>query len=436
MSQKCDRCAATLSKNAKFCTVCGKPVSASQVEVRPVSRQSEDFSKCQNCGKILRGSEKFCTKCGATVIPVGAPPTAPSQNTACTYCGFANNPVDSNYCINCGQALSSTTSSSEEPELASPSYEPSAYAQVCTQCHKKAKAGSKFCVHCGSPLTTDESASKAAPILATEPKKPKPKPELPTASVVKPLPIPVEVLASLMARGRQIKLEEEYAKNGTKSDKLLDELSEAAGDSDFEVEELIDSYVNEQAELDRLKALHEKSEVSDRVYERLITEYDDKLKKLDAKIQAGIVQLTGYHAQINLDFVQAKEGLETLEARILIGDEDSDVLEKKAKLTEKTQRLQYALVATEYILQKESTMRNGPRPRFEVTEKTLADSQIMTTEPEEEKETAAKTESESTEPESSQPSVKSDAEAGKICTQCGRVTASEAKFCVHCGAPF
>ncbi|MFW9831818.1 MAG: hypothetical protein ACFFD8_08585, partial [Candidatus Thorarchaeota archaeon] len=260
-----------------------------------------------------------------------------------------------------------------------------------------------------------------------------------------PLAIPADVLASLMARGRQLTIEEEYAKNGTESDELFEELSQAAGESDFELEELIDNFINERAELERLDDLYEKEEVSGRVYERLKAEYDDKLRKMDEQIQAGVIHLKGYQVQIQLDLDNAKEELDTIEARILIGDEEDSDKKQKSKLTEKTKRLEYALLATQHILQKESTMRNGPLSRFEVTETTLADSQLapsVSEDPEElkESEESDKTERTSPEPKSTTPSPdrsasQPEAEAGKICNQCGRVTASEAQFCIHCGSP-
>jgi hypothetical protein len=239
-----------------------------------------------------------------------------------------------------------------------------------------------------------------------------------------------------MARGRQLTLEEEYVKNGAESDQLLDELSKAAKDSDFALEDLIDNYINERAELERLESLHEKGEVSERVYKRLQKEYEEKLEKMDDGIQKGTVQLQGYQAQIKLDHTGVKEELDTLNARLTIGDDVEDGEKQKQKLTDKAQRLKYALIATKHILQKESTMRNGPITRFEVTETTVADSKVTSLEPEpepKEKKDSSDQKADKSEPkpESKQP----DAEAGKICTQCGRVTASGAQFCIHCGGP-
>jgi hypothetical protein len=244
-----------------------------------------------------------------------------------------------------------------------------------------------------------------------------------------------------MARGRQLALEEEYVKNGAESDKLLEELSQAASDSDFELEELIDTYINERSELERLESLREKGEVSERVYDRLVKEYDDKLTRIDDQIKKGITQLQSYQVQMKLDHAEAKEELETLKTRHLIGDDEAKGAGDVDKVSEKATRLNYALIASEYILKKESAMRNGPLTRFEVTETTVADSKVTSTDESEEveviksEENAEEALQEKTKGSESTPSQPAeDSESGKICPQCGRVTASDAKFCIHCAA--
>ena len=252
---------------------------------------------------------------------------------------------------------------------------------------------------------------------------------------MEPIAVPTEVLASLMARGRQLAIEEEYVTNGGESDALLDELSQAAANSEFELEELIDTFVNERAELERLESLHEKSEVSDRVYERLKGEYNEKLANMNERIQQGVHELQGYLAQIVKDYAQVQDDLETIKARELIGDDEPTDAEQKIKLEGKSKRYNYAITAARYILQKEFTMRNGPVSRFEVTETTLADTKVKTrsakpdTEPKPEE--LAKTE----EPEEAETPAEPEPEAGKICNVCGRITTTDAKFCIHCGSP-
>lgn len=429
MSPACRKCGATLKKGAQFCRMCGTPVSPSQVQARQVTPAGPTQRKCSNCGKVLRGSEKFCTGCGTSLEDMAPRPGEGDVLEACPNCGYANNPPTSNYCINCGQTLPDASSTRPTPvEETSEAVGP----VVCSSCGIEAKPGAKFCTYCGGTLTVSETMAGESSVVPEESSSVTT--TLPDAETVDPIPVPSDILASFMARGRQLVLEEEYAKNGAKSDKLLDELSKAAGDSDFALEDLIDTYINERAELDRLKTLHEKGEVSERVYERLLKEYEDKLEKMDEEIQKGTDQLKGYQTQITLDHTEVKEELETINARIAIGDDVDEGEKQKAKLADKAERLNYALIATKHILKKESTMRNGPLTRFEVTGTTVVDSKVTAPEPEpEEEEDSSDQETEMTEstPKSRQP----DAEAGKICTQCGRVTAPGAQFCIHCGSP-
>jgi RNA polymerase subunit RPABC4/transcription elongation factor Spt4 len=310
-----------------------------------------------------------------------------------------------------------------------PALSPVSSTRTCQTCGREATPKSKFCIYCGGQLSTVTQSTK---VLEGAPSKP--------VTAVKPIPVPAKVLASLMARGRQLALEEEYVKNGTESDELLEELSQAASDSDFELEELIDTYINERSELERLESLHKKGEVSERVFDRLVKEYEVKLTRMDEQIIEGITQLQSYKARIQLDHAEAKEELDTLKTRHLIGDDETKGTSDKDKVSEKTTRLNYAFIACEYILKKESAMRNGPITRFEITETTVADSKVTSTESEDVKviKTEEKVEEEPKEEAKDSESTSSqsaeDSESGKICSQCGRLTASDAKFCIHCAA--
>ncbi|MFX1300460.1 MAG: zinc-ribbon domain-containing protein [Promethearchaeota archaeon] len=429
MSPACRRCGATLKKGAQFCRMCGTPVSPSQVQARQVTPSDQTRRKCSNCGKDLRGSEKFCTGCGSSLEDMAPSPAEDIAPGVCPNCGYTNNPTASNYCINCGQTLPDASPARPTPIEEIPEADG---LVVCSSCGIEARPGTKFCTYCGSTLTVSKTVTGELSVVPEESQPVTAK--LPEAEIVDPIPVPSDVLASLMARGRQLVLEEEYAKNGAESDKLLDELSKAAGDSDFALEDLIDTYINERAELDRLESLREKGEVSERVYERLLKEYEEKLEKMDDEIQKGTGQLQGFQAQIRLDHAEVKEALETIKARMAIGDDVDEGEKQKAKLADKVERLNYALIATEHILKKESTMRNGPLTRFEVKETTVADSKVTPVESESEEEEDSSDEETDT-PESTIDSGQPDAEAGKICTQCGRVTASGAQFCIHCGSP-
>jgi DNA-directed RNA polymerase subunit M/transcription elongation factor TFIIS len=426
---QCSRCGATLKQSAQFCTVCGTPVAG--VKATPTFQSSKAVLKCSNCGASLKEGMKFCTKCGSTIEPTRlSAPTSPATDV-CPHCGYNKNPPSSNFCINCGQSFSTAIPPPQETKVAEPATATAPSIVTCPSCGRKAKSGSKFCVSCGGKLSVAPETSGASLEVISR----SVKPGVPV-STVEPVTVPAKVLASLMARGRQLILEEEYAKNGAESDQLFDELSQAVGDGDFELEELIDTYINERSELERLQALYEKSEVSERVYNRLEAEYKEKLNHIDEQIEDGVIQLKGYQAQIQLDYAQAKEELETLTARLLIDDDEAKQTGKKEKLSEKVERLNYALIASDYILKKESAMRNGPITRFEIKETTIADSKVTSVKLEEAEATETKEKSEESESKDlAKASSQSDAEAGKICPQCGRVTASDAHFCVHCGGP-
>ncbi|MFX1244596.1 MAG: DUF3086 domain-containing protein [Promethearchaeota archaeon] len=430
---KCKRCGATLSNKATFCTVCGTPVSGARPVTQSRLPATPSSIKCSNCNKILKPGQQFCTSCGAPVTQATPAPVtvAPSPMDACPHCGFSRNPPDSRYCINCGQSMVSSTTSAppDEVSIDETPLPDTVTTLSCSACGREAKANSKFCIFCGGSLVAPSISTEKASISTPEPK---PTP----VDVVEPIPVPSDVLASLMARGRQLAIEEEYAANGAESDALLDELSQAAADSEFELEELIDTYINERAELERLESLHEKGEVTERVYDRLREEYNEKLNGFDEKIQTGVQQLQGYLAQILQDYAQIQDELETTKARELIGDDESPLENQKSKMEDKANRYNYAITAARHILKKESTMRNGPISRFEVTETTLSDAKIKTTPSKLEKPSEPKGK-ETSKPEETDTasSPQPDAEAGKICNICGRITASDAKFCVHCGSP-
>jgi len=305
------------------------------------------------------------------------------------------------------------------------------------------RPGTRFCVACGAkvvPGATTEPASpeteEAAPSREEEESSEASPPsefdaETPAASVpatepteeIEPIPVPDDILTSLVARGQQLALEDQYTKTKAASDDLIENLSEAATSSSIALEELIDTYVSERSEQERLEGLHESGEVSDRVYDRLTREYDDKLTGMDEKIQGGVATFRGYDAYLREEEGKAEEELETIETKREVGDED-DVEDRHATLTKQIQRLRYAIAAVAHILDKEAALHGEPASRFEVSETTVGSAGA---------EEAAK-------PVEAKPSVTrtpkppADVEAGKICPACGHVTASNTKFCTYCGS--
>ncbi|MDO8056018.1 MAG: zinc ribbon domain-containing protein, partial [Candidatus Hermodarchaeota archaeon] len=166
---KCKRCGATLSEKAAFCTICGTPTSGARPAV-PAGQPST--TKCANCGRLLRPGQKFCTGCGASVT--STTPTTLTRTLGpsepCPHCGFANNPPDSYYCINCGQTLNST-SASPPPDEATPEaplLSGAATSLSCSACGRQAKPGSKFCIYCGGKLTAIADAPTETSALVPE----------------------------------------------------------------------------------------------------------------------------------------------------------------------------------------------------------------------------------------------------------------------------
>lgn len=255
--------------------------------------------------------------------------------------------------------------------------------------------------------------------------------ETPAASVpatapteeIEPIAVPDDILTSLVARGQQLALEDQYTKTKTASDDLIENLSEAATSSSIPLEELIDTYVSERSEQERLEGLHESGEVSDRVYDRLTREYDDKLTGMDDKIQEGAATFRSYHAYLRAELAKTEEERDTIEAKREVGDE-GDVEDRQATLRKQIQRLRCAIAAAVHILGKEAALHGQPASRFEVSETTVGSAGAE----EAPKPTGAKSSATRT------PKPTADVEAGKICPACGRVTPSKTKFCTYCGS--
>jgi hypothetical protein len=274
-----------------------------------------------------------------------------------------------------------------------------------------------------APSREDEESSEASPPSEFDA-------ESPAASVpaaepteeIGSIPVPDDILTNLVARGQQLALEDQYTKTKAASDDLIENLSEAATSSSISLEELIDSYVSERSEQERLEGLHESGEVTDRVYDRLTREYDDKLTGLDDKIQEGVATFRGYHTYLREELAKAEEELETVETKREVGDE-GDVEVRQTTLPKQIQRLRYAIAAVAHILNKEAALHGEPVARFEVSETTVDSAGA---------EEAAKPVE--TKPSTTRkPKPTADVEAGKICPACGRVTASNTKFCTYCG---
>jgi len=258
-----------------------------------------------------------------------------------------------------------------------------------------------------------QSTSPAEPSLG-QPEPEKGEEEL-EEEELKPLPVPPEALEALIARGRQLAIEEQYAQGAQADEELLAGLSEAAVQATYPLEDLIDTYIQERSEQEKLEALHESGEVSDQVYDRLSREYHDKLTRLDQQIREETATLRRYLAQLSSDLNQAQEALEALEVRIRIGDTEGDPQKEHSQLTEQIQRLSHAINAAKHILAKEAALHGAAPPRFQITETPTQPSEESSKETEE------------------KPAPQPQPEAGKICPVCGFVAKPGSKYCPGCG---
>lgn len=275
------------------------------------------------------------------------------------------------------------------------------------------------------PPREDEESAEASPPSELDAEGPAvTAPTSEPAEEIESIPVPDGILTSLVARGQQLALEDQYTKTKSASDDLIENLSEAATNGSIPLEELIDTYVNERSEQERLEGLHESGEVSDRVYDRLTREYDNKLTGMDEKIQEGVATFRGYQTYLREELAKTEEELETIEAKREVGDEEGDVEDRQATITKQAQRLRYAVAAAAHILEREAALHGEPASRFEVNETTVGSAST---------EEAAKPASSKSSARSA-PKPTADVEAGKICPACGRVTASNTKFCTYCGS--
>ena len=406
MSRNCTKCGATVPDTAKFCRVCGTAITP---------KVSPSPQKCPTCNNMVPGGKRNCPKCG-TRLPRPKPAPTTQETKTCPHCGYDKIPTTGNFCTKCGKTLSEAAPPEEEPVEPEASTTPVSEG-VCPKCGKPIKPRAKFCTSCGSSLSNPSSSTASVVEKDTTPRVVS---EIEESSF-DPIPVPAKALSQLVARGKQLAIEKGYTGKQDGDEKIIKRLSEAEKDGGYPLEEIVDTYIRERTEHERLEELLESGEVADRVYSRLSKEYDEKLLDLEEKIKTGRDKLLGYLATLKRDLQKAEENLDGVEARIQSGDE-KELKDKRKQLKKKIQKLSLAITAAVHILNKESAISGGTPIRFEISEKTLG-------EPIEE-------ESEGSDGSSSTSSTAkptADIEGGKICPKCGVVVSPQMKFCTKCG---
>lgn len=218
---------------------------------------------------------------------------------------------------------------------------------TCNQCGRRLKPRAKFCSYCGQPISASPKSS-----LSTEGITPTTSERSSRTAVSEPQssvePIPQVVEASLILRGKLARLlserdtlEEEMEtirvkqlvgelsegaakkrmeKLKTKLERLAREIKEFEGKASTPLEQLEKEHITQAERLQKLETLYQSGEVEQSIYERLVTEYRNKLADLVQKLEA--------------ERVKAKRWLSELEARQQQLEFDKETFEVRAKLDE------------------------------------------------------------------------------------------------------
>ncbi len=218
---------------------------------------------------------------------------------------------------------------------------------TCNQCGRRLKPRAKFCSYCGQPISTSPK-----PSLSTEDVTPTTSKHASRTDVSEPQSsveaMPQVVEAALILRGKLAKLlserdalEEEMEtirvkqlvgelaedaakkrieKLKTKIDRLTREIKEFEGKASTPLEQLEQEHITHAERLQKLETLYQSGEVEQSIYERLVTEYRNKLADLVQKLEA--------------ERAKAKRWLSELETRQEQLEFDKETFEVRAKLDE------------------------------------------------------------------------------------------------------
>ena len=297
---------------------------------------------------------------------------------------------------------------------------------TCSQCGRRLKPRAKFCSYCGKPISASLKPSiSAESVTLPITHRPSRAEVTETQSSVEPMPQVVE--AALILRGKLAKLlserdalEEEMETIRVKQ--LVGELSEAAakkrmeklkikidrlareikgfeGKASVPLEQLEQEHIIHAERLQKLETLYQSGEVEQSIFERLVTEYRNKL--------AGIVH------KLEAERVKAQCWLSEIEARQQQLEFDRETYGVRAKLDELPQsQVTGRLQSIEQELTKISQVVVGLRAVLGVPSPSFVG------------ETTAK-------PSRASRSSSRTSRHGK-CSSCGASVPPRSKWCYHC----
>ncbi len=256
-------------------------------------------------------------------------------------------------------------------------------SENCWNCGKPLVKGANFCKFCGSPIRKTPMGRPAfsEPLLSEEPK------YVPAVSKsVEPSPveeeIPEEIEMILMNRAllktfekkkREIldKIDDvsERVKVGLmpaeEAKKKIEDLKEQVvklnlerkkaeeGETTLPVEAMIAEINDLREKISKLEDIHKKGKTSEKTYEKVKEEFEEKLQDLEEKYAKEKMQLDIWITKLKTKEQSLKEELETLYVKKEIGEvQEEEYKEKLNEITDEIEKTQSMLQELKSIISK------------------------------------------------------------------------------------
>ncbi len=226
-------------------------------------------------------------------------------------------------------------------------------SQPCPECGRQLKPNAKFCSYCGVSLN-----QRQAHVPAVQPSKAAPAPQKEPAEEVEMIPATVE--SALIMRGKlellqsqKVALDEEqetvkvkqlvgeFSESEAKaqSDKLqarlnpiVKEIEDLEAKALTPLEKLQQDKKVQEGRLERLENLKKSGEVDDAIYQRLSSEYTNKLVEINQQLENEVSQANKWLVQLEDRKQQLEFDKETLQIRSRIDEVSKRDVKKQLKV--------------------------------------------------------------------------------------------------------
>jgi sec-independent protein translocase protein TatA len=102
VSLSCPVCGAPNTATVRFCTSCGRPMSAIAASEPSAKPEGVD---CPTCGALNAATVRFCSSCGRPMSAIAtSEPSVKPEGVDCPTCG-APNTATVRFCTNCGRPM-------------------------------------------------------------------------------------------------------------------------------------------------------------------------------------------------------------------------------------------------------------------------------------------------------------------------------------------